>query len=141
MTRAVGDLRSWLAGWGACVASVDVEAARPLFRDDVVGYGTKATVARGIDNLIAEQWSQVWPNIEGFAFDSDGADVWLGPDGLHGVIAAAWSSLGRTAIGNTFTRNGRATVVVERASVDDPWLGVHTHFSLEPLDPGTHIAG
>ncbi|MDH3684217.1 MAG: nuclear transport factor 2 family protein [Acidimicrobiia bacterium] len=135
------ELRDWLAGWGREVAGEDFAAASKRFASDVIGYGTKATVARGLDALRAEQWRAVWPNIDGFAFDSDGADVWVAGDGLMGIIAARWDSLGRRADGSSFPRGGRATVVLQRANRDDPWLGRHTHFSLEPVDPGTHVDG
>lgn len=133
-------LRRWLAGWGREVAAEDFAAASQRFVPDVIGYGTKATVARGLDALRAEQWQAVWPSIDGFVFDTDGADVWVTDDGLMGVIATRWDSLGRRPDGTTFPRGGRATVVVQRATVEDPWLGHHTHFSLEPVDPGTHVA-
>jgi ketosteroid isomerase-like protein len=130
-------VREWLAGWGSEVAAVDFDTAEPRFADDVVGFGTKATVARGRTRLRAEQWSQVWPHIDGFRFDAEGGDVWISPDRLQAVIAAEWHSTGRTPDGDTFPRGGRATVVLMRRTLDEDWLGVHTHFSLRPLDPGT----
>ncbi|HSL58218.1 MAG TPA: hypothetical protein VK866_10285 [Acidimicrobiales bacterium] len=131
-------VRAWLAAWGAEVAARQFDTAAHRFHADVVGFGTRATVARGLPALMADQWRHVWPAIDDFAFDADGADVWVSPDRLQAVVAGAWSSQGRTAEGATFPRGGRATVVVARASLADPWLGVHTHFSLEPVDPGTH---
>ena len=130
-------VRDWLAGWGAQVAAVDFDGAEPRFADTVVGFGTKATVARGRGALRAEQWSHVWPHIDDFRFDADGGDVWVSPDRLQAIIAAEWHSTGRSPDGTSFPRGGRATVVLTRTSVDTAWLGVHTHFSLRPLDPGT----
>lgn len=134
-------VRSWLAGWGAEVARVDFDAAEPRFADDVVGFGTKATMARGRSSLRAEQWSHVWPHIDDFRFDAEQGDVWVSPDRLQAVIAAAWHSTGRAADGGSFPRGGRATVVLSRATLDAPWLGLHTHFSLAPIDPGTWTGG
>lgn len=130
-------VRDWLAGWGAEVAAVDLDTAEHRFAEDVVGFGTRATVARGLSELRANQWSHVWPAIDDFGFESDAADVWISPDRLMAVIGAEWRSSGRTEQGDTFPRGGRATVVLTRDEVDDRWSGRHTHFSLQPLDPGT----
>ena len=130
-------VRAWLSGWGAEVAAVDFDTAEHRFADDVVGFGTRATVAKGLRNLRADQWSHVWPAIADFRFDADGADVWVSPDRLQAVIGAEWHSTGRTEQGETFPRGGRATVVLTRDDIAAPWAGRHTHFSLQPLDPGT----
>ena len=134
-------VRSWLAAWGDEVAAVDFDTAERRFADDVVGFGTRATVARGRDGLRADQWSHVWPAIADFRFDADSADVWVSRDRLMAVIGAEWHSTGRTAAGETFPRGGRATVVLTRDAVDADWSGRHTHFSLRPLDPGTWTGG
>ena len=139
MVDSEQQLRRWLETWSGYVAAVDFDAAARLFDPTVVGYGTKANEVRGLPQLIEHQWSHVWPNIEGFAFDHAEADVWVSPDGLQGVIGSSWRSLGRRADGSTFPRVGRATIVLSRSDVDGPWLGLHTHLSLEPIDPGTYI--
>lgn len=130
-------VRTWLADWGAEVATVDFDRAEHRFSDDVVGFGTRATVARGRGDLRTDQWSHVWPAIDDFRFDAAGADVWVSPDGRMAVIAAEWHSRGKSELGETFPRSGRATVVLTRDGVDVAWSGRHTHFSLQPLDPGT----
>jgi hypothetical protein len=114
---------AWLSTWGAHVADADMEGARPLFDPSVLGFGTRAEVADGLDRLLADQWSQVWPAITGFRFDVDDARTWVSPDGRQGVIATRWHSEGR---------RGRATVVLHRGGEDDRWRAVHTHFSLTP---------
>ena len=133
----VTSVRAWLSAWGTEVAAVDFDAAEHRFAEDVVGFGTRATVARGLGDLRADQWSHVWPAIAGFGFGADGADVWVSPDRRMAVIGAGWHSTGRSEQGESFPRNGRATVVLTRDGVDLPWVGRHTHFSLQPLDPGT----
>lgn len=138
-SAAVDEVRAWLARWSGFVAAVDFDGASALFDPSVVGYGTKANEVRGLPALIEHQWSHVWPNIDAFAFDHHGADVWVAPDGLQAVLGSAWSSLGRRADGSTFPRGGRATIVLRRGSIEGPWLGVHTHLSLEPIDPGTYL--
>lgn len=137
-TGLEGEVRRWLAAWGAEVAARDFDAAERRFSADVVGFGTRASVARGLRVLRAEQWEHVWPNIEGFWFDVASADVWVSPDGAFAVIGAAWSSNGRSATGRRFPRGGRATIALRRGEVSGEWRGVHTHFSLDPIDPGTY---
>jgi ketosteroid isomerase-like protein len=132
-----GEVRSWLRAWGAEVAARDFDAAERRMALDVIGFGTRAAVARGLAALRSSQWEHVWPAIDGFVFDADTADVWASPDGRQAVIGAAWRSVGRTESGRTFPREGRATVVLTRDEPDSPWLGRHTHFSLQPVDPGT----
>jgi ketosteroid isomerase-like protein len=130
-------VRAWLEGWGGEVASYDFDAAESRFGADVVGFGTRETVARGVHRLRADQWAHVWPAITDFRFDGEAGDVWISPDRCMAVIAAGWQSAGRTEDGRTFPRRGRATVVLTRDDPSGTWLGRHTHFSLEPLDPGT----
>ncbi len=130
-------VRSWLSAWGVEVAARDFDAAERRMAADVVGFGTLATVARGLDALRSDQWEHVWPAIDGFGFDAEGADVWVSPDGRQAVIGTAWHSIGRNEFGDTFPRGGRATVVLTRDGPDSMWLGRHTHFSLQPVDPAT----
>lgn len=136
-TDDIASVRAWLHGWGDEVASQDFDRAELRFADDVVGFGTKATVAAGRSTLRSEQWQHVWPAIEDFRFDADQASVWVSPDRLMAVLGAAWTSTGRSEAGDRFPRNGRATVVVERVDLDSPWMGRHTHFSRDPDGPGT----
>jgi len=132
------EVRDWLGSWAAEVAGRDFDSAERRMSGDVVGFGTRATIAVGRAALRADQWEHVWPAIESFEFDVEGAVVWVSPDRLQAVIGASWSSVGRTPAGDTFPRGGRATVVVSRPSFAEPWLGCHTHFSLEPVGPGTY---
>ena len=128
---ADASVRAWLAAWGACVARADMDAARPLFDPVVVGFGTRASAAIGLEELVGHQWSHVWPSISDFAFDVDGAFVFVSGGGDQAVVATSWTSTGRRADGTTGDRPGRATVVLRRDAAGG-WLGVHTHFSLSP---------
>lgn len=127
-------LREWLRTWGDCVARVDFEAARPLFAHDVLGFGTRAEVADGLELLVADQWRHVWPSISGFAFDVERARLFVCTDRTLAVIAATWTSIRTSSERAAVPRTGRATVVVRRESASQPWRGVHTHFSLTPAD-------
>ena len=60
------ELRAWFATLQDCVEHVDYARARTIFADDAIGFGTKASLARGIETLVANQWSGIWPNIRDF---------------------------------------------------------------------------
>jgi ketosteroid isomerase-like protein len=132
----------WVADWGAEVAGVDLEGARHRFADDVVAFGTRADVVRSLDALVDEQWSRIWPTIAGFAFVLDDMEVTTSGDRLLAVAVTPWRSIGFTAPGTAFDRPGRATIVLRRPALDEPWLAVHTHFSLvPPIAPGSAPGG
>ncbi len=124
------EVAAWVAGWSAEVAAADIRAGRRRFADDMIAFGTHADVVEGRDAVEAEQWSQIWPAILDFAFDVDRLRVLASPDGLLAVAIVPWASTGIAGDGSRFDRPGRATIVLERATVGDPWLGTHTHFSL-----------
>lgn len=121
---------AWVAGWGAEVAAADIRAGRRRFSDDLVAFGTHADVVVGRDQVEEQQWSQIWPKIEGFAFLVDELVVRASPDGLTAVAIVPWASTGIAADGTRFDRPGRATIVLERPTVSSAWIGTHTHFSL-----------
>ena len=103
------EVAAWVAGWSAEVAAADIRAGRRRFADGMIAFGTHADIVEGRDAVEAEQWSQIWPAIDDFSFDLDRL---------------------RAGDGTRFDRPGRATIVLERPSSGDPWLGTHTHFSL-----------
>ena len=130
MSEVEHDVAAWVAGWSAEVAAADIRAARERFAEGMIAFGTHADVVEGRDVVEAEQWSRVWPAIEDFAFDLDRLRVIASPDALLAVAIVPWASTGIGDDGTRFDRPGRATIVLERASAGDPWLGTHTHFSL-----------
>ena len=125
-------IRGWFRDLEECVRAVDYDAARPLFADDVVSFGTFGTILRGIDALAADQWQNVWPNIDRFTFDLD--SLRWGADGALAWAICLWDSLDRRPDGATDQRPGRATVVLRREG--DRWRAVHSHFSLFPAPGG-----
>jgi ketosteroid isomerase-like protein len=129
-------VRAWIAAWGDEVAGVDMAAARRRFAPGVVAFGTFARMVHGIDALEADQWRNIWPTIDGFAFRLAELVVIASADGRQAVAVVPWDSRGRGPDGAPYDRPGRATVVLQRESADSPWLGVHTHFSLVPRPPG-----
>lgn len=126
-----------MQAWGDEVAGVDLPAGRRRFARDVVAFGTRADVVAGLDQLYDDQWSRVWPSIEGFRFVLDQLDLIVSPDRLLAVAVVPWDSVGFHPDGSRFDRPGRATIVLQRASPDAAWFGVHTHFSLAHGVPPT----
>jgi ketosteroid isomerase-like protein len=126
----VQSVREWIGAWGEEVAAADIAAGRQRFASDLFAFGTHADVVVGRDQVEADQWSQVWPAIEDFSFLVDLLRVEVSPDRLLAVVAVPWSSTGIDEKGGRFPRPGRATVVLRRDSVESPWVGIHTHFSL-----------
>jgi ketosteroid isomerase-like protein len=123
-------VRDWIDAWGTEVAKVELSTARERFAEDVVAFGTWADVVVGLDALHHQQWSRVWPSIREFRFRTDELVVQASPDGLQAVAVVPWDSVGVAVDGSEFRRPGRATVVLQRSSIESPWLGTHTHFSL-----------
>ena len=128
-------IAAWLAGWGVCIARLDFARARTLFVPEVVGFGTWSDLLVGIDDLEARQWRAVWPAITDFRFDLDGTWTEVSPDRRLGHLAAGWTSTGSHPDGTPFPRPGRCTVTLRRSTVESPWLGTHTHFSLNRGTP------
>lgn len=121
-------LREWFQEMQSCVRAVDYARAQKIFAPEVVGFGTYASVVRGVENLRAEQWSNIWPTIRDFAFRLD--ELHWGVNGGLAWAACPWDSIGYRAGGTPFPRPGRVTVILEQR--DGKWLAVHTHFSLYP---------
>lgn len=118
---------AWLRAFEAAVRARDFATGRTLFADDAVAFGTWARAVAGLDNIVREQWQNVWPRIREFRFDAD-ARVQAAGDGAW--IAAGWSTEATGPDGRPFSRPGRGSFVLERRA--GTWLAVHSHFSLLP---------
>lgn len=128
---ALAPLRDWFRAWEGYVRAVDYRSAHALFDPNVASFGTHAEIVFGIDRLVNEQWSAVWPNIADFRFLVE--KLHGGIAGDHAWAAVPWTSTGFHEDGSAFDRPGRATVTLRRDG--GRWLGVHTHFSLKPGTP------
>lgn len=122
---------AWLSQWEVLIRRRDFDAARRLFDDSVLGFGSAATVVRSLDDLERSQWRRIWPNLGAFAFDRDGILVTVSADRRLAVVAGTWMSTW-AGPGEAWSRPGRATVVLARSGDAERWRGVHTHFSLDP---------
>jgi ketosteroid isomerase-like protein len=122
-------VRAWLEEFAAAVRAADTARGRVLFDPGVLGFGTVARRADGLDRLVEDQWRTTWAATTGFDFAWD--DVRVGGDDEETWVAAPWASTGFDAMGRAFPRRGRATLVLRRGA-DGAWRALHTHFSLDP---------
>lgn len=121
----------WLQVWQGLIANEDYDAARRLFDEEVVGFGTVAHRAQGLDQLVQTQWLNVWGRTRRFAFVPQTVEVWPSSDGSAMTVAVQWTSEGMDArSGEHYSRQGRATIVLHRQGRN--WRARHTHFSLNP---------
>ena len=122
-------ISNWLRDFARAVRERDIDSGRAMFAPEVVGFGTVASTASGLDDLVDRQWLQVWPFTEGFDFDYSRLSV-MSVDGLAWA-AVPWHSVGFDEDGKPYDRHGRATIVLHRDQTH--WHAVHTHFSLVPV--------
>ena len=131
-------VRAWLSEMQGCVRALDYERARAIFLPEVIGFGTWSGVLDGLDELVADQWSRVWPHIRDFTFRLDELRAGVAAGGDLAWVACPWDSLGLREGGATFPRPGRMTAVL--VAHEGGWRAAHTHFSLYPAPQG-HARG
>ena len=126
----VAKIREWFNRLSSCVQAVDFEAARDLFAEDMVAFGTFSDFVVGRAAVEEQQWRKVWPHIRNFHWDFENMKAMVSSDRLFGLGLACFVSIGFTQEGVRFDRPGRATVAFRRRSLDDNWVACHTHMSL-----------
>jgi ketosteroid isomerase-like protein len=122
-------VRNWFRELETQVRAVDFAAARHLFRDDFIAFGTFSDFVELQPEIEQKQWRNVWPTIDGFVWRED-IRVLVSPDRLFAVGLAVFDSTGYNPDGSTFPRPGRATVSMVRGATDEPFVANHTHMSL-----------
>lgn len=127
MTQDEQAIRDWFAELARCVNATDFTAGKRLCADDIISFGTYTTLMRGLDAYSAQQWTNVWPNVQNFRFRQE-MYIKIVDDTAWAV--ATWDSEGINTNGTTFDRPGRTTMIFEKRH--GQWLGVHSHFSLYP---------
>ena len=118
----------WLERFSGYVREVDYAAARPLFHQDVLAFGTHRDVIPGLAAWQATQWDNVWPKTSDFRFDVSAARVLVSADNTMATVVVPWTSTGYHQDGTTFDRPGRATMVFGKHN--GTWLCTHSHMSL-----------
>jgi ketosteroid isomerase-like protein len=124
------ELVSWASHFAAAVRDGDISFGRDLFKEDVVGFGTRARLMNGLEELVDQQWRHIWANTRNFDFDLDQMDWGLSQSGDLAWLGLTWSSEGHGLDAKWFSRHGRATFVLEKTA--DRWLCGHSHHSLDP---------
>ncbi len=64
------EVRRWLEEFSAAVRAKDYARGRELFVEEVVAFGTRATMVLDLDSLTREQWRPIWAQHAGFNFIS-----------------------------------------------------------------------
>jgi ketosteroid isomerase-like protein len=128
MGGAVAEIRGWLDNFSAAVRAKDYAGARRLFADEVVAFGTRATIVHDLDSLVREQWQPIWGATRGFQFDFEQARIDI--DQNIAWIAVPWMSQGGNEALGWYDRLGRATYILRRK--ESRWIAVHSHHSLDP---------
>lgn len=126
----LAQLRDWFTCFQKFVREVDYDAGKAICAPDVLGFGSVANVAYGLDTLVREQWMQIWPNSRDFTYRMDQLKV--GSSGNTGWGACTWESTGIFPDGTEFPRSGRVTIVFEKRN--EKWLAIHTHYSMFPSE-------
>src|SRR5437660_1441025 len=80
MAPSAGTPQEWLRTFEAVVRARDFAGGRELFATDAMAFGTWARAVAGLDNIVREQWQNVWPRIRDFRFEP-GAQVHASLDG------------------------------------------------------------
>src|SRR2546426_11970752 len=88
MAPSAATPEQWLHTFEAVVRARDFAAGRTLFADDAMAFCTWARAVAGLDNIVREQWQNVWPRIRDFRFEP-GAHV-------HASGDSAWIAGGRS---------------------------------------------
>ena len=136
MNRAQGNLvqdkaLKWLKEWEGLINRVDFAAARHMFADDVVSFGTFAEILHGLDDLEQRQWHKIWPTIADFTFEEP--EILRSEDEAIAAIVVLWHSKGKTGDGGWYPRKGRATLILKEEK--GKLRCIHSHLSMEPGIP------
>jgi ketosteroid isomerase-like protein len=122
-------LQDWLRLFAQSVRNQDFNAGKKLFHADSISFGTVCSRSENLDELVSQQWQIVWPNTEGFDFEYASARATVAAD--LAVACVGWQSTGFDKNLSPVSRQGRATIVLQKFTGDD-WLAIHSHFSLNP---------
>src|SRR5258705_7223708 len=125
MAPSAATPQEWLRTFEAAVRARDFTGGRELFAPDAMAFGTWARAVAGLDNIVREQWQNVWPRIRDFHFEP-GAQVQASGDSAW--IAGGWLTEVTGPDGRSITRPGRGAFVLERPARQ--LLARPSHFSL-----------
>jgi ketosteroid isomerase-like protein len=127
--------RDWFAALTKFCRAIDYEGARAIFADDLIAFGTFTDFMHGQRLTEDKQWRNVWGTIRNFTVKTDTVEAIVSADRLTAIGMGVWTSDGFHPNGDRFDRGGRATVVLGRQKVGDPFIATHTHLSLNRGTP------
>ena len=78
-------VKAWFRELAEHVRAVDFAAARHLFAEDFVAFGTFTDFVIGRELAESNQWRNVWPTIDSFVWRLDDAKALVSPDRLFAV--------------------------------------------------------
>jgi hypothetical protein len=116
-------LKSFLENFSIAVISGDVESMRPHFDKTVVSFGTRALVCKTLDDLVANQWMQIWGKCQSWEISSVDA---MNLDSELAFVAFRWRRVSFSGSEQT----GRATLAF--GFVETRLVVLHSHFSESP---------
>ena len=126
----IASLHAWMESFAKAVRDRKTDDGEKLFKENVIGFGTRVAVAKGRDSLIENQWAPVWNATRNFDFECNNAIIRV--HGNIAWIATTWSSefdkAGQLEVGKK--RFGRCTIIL--CEYEDGLKAIHTHFSLWP---------
>lgn len=126
-------VKAWLEAFASFVRGKNFDDAEALFKKNVTGFGTIAASYSDLEEWNKKQWRNCWNRTEGFAFDPDSIRIQQSKDETIVFATAFWSSTGIMETGKKFSREGRATIILEKAPDSRyGWLGIHNHYSKIP---------
>src|SRR5258708_23869737 len=128
-------VRAWFDTLARHCRAVDYEAARPIFAEDMIAFGTFTDFMMGRELAEQKQWRNVWGTIRNFRYDLDTIEAIVSADRLTAVGMGTWQSDGFHPNGDRFDRPRRTTVTLRHQAVRDPFVPTRTHTSLFPRTP------
>jgi ketosteroid isomerase-like protein len=102
-------IHDWFQTLEGSVRQVDYQTMHRHFAPDVLSFGTRTEVVSGLDALVANQWSGIWPHIRDFTIELEHLHWGASGDLAWGI--APWHSTGFHPNGASFSRPRRATVI------------------------------
>ena len=129
------EIIQWLKIFEDCVQRLDYAQARSLFLPDCYCFGSQARKIVSLDDLVEDQWKQVWPNIKNFGFNYALLDCRISEAKDMASAICPWHSVGFHPDGRSFERGGRATIILGKDAPGGRWRAYHTHYSLNPGTP------
>jgi ketosteroid isomerase-like protein len=126
----LAQIRNWFRRLSECVRAVDFAAARPLFAEDMIAFGTFENFVTGREAVEEAQWRNVWLVTTDFRWRLDDIRAIVAADRLSAVGMGVFDSTGYHEDGTPYDRPGRATIALSRPKIGDGWVADHTHMSL-----------